>query len=216
MFNVCSGCGEYSVEKQIDPAGPFAVCPRCGHRHRFRQLPLFLLTGASGAGKTAVIQRLPERLPECVVLEMDILWAASFDTPSDNYAAFRDAWLRIAKNVGQGGRPVVLGGIATPGDFEERPERRYFAQLHYLALVVEEAELIRRLRDRPVWRNSASPEYVARAVQLNAWLKENAATSPPLVDLLDTTGVPVGETVGQVAAWVRAKLSPSADPRRRA
>jgi hypothetical protein len=96
------------------------------------------------------------------------------------------------------------------------PSGRYFAQLHYLALVVEEAELIRRLRDRPVWRNSASPEYVARAVQLNAWLKENAATSPPLVDLLDTTGVPVGETVERVAAWVRAKLSPSAGPRRRA
>lgn len=206
MFNVCPGCGEYLVEKEIDPSGPFAICPRCGHRHRFRQLPLFLVTGASGSGKTAVCLGLPDLLPECVVLETDVLWGPAFDTPSDGYAAFRDAWLRIAKNVGQSGRPVVLGGTATPGDFERRPERRYFTRLHYLALVCEEAELERRLRQRPGWRRSAQPEFVARMVELNRWLIAAHASALSPIDLLDTTALSIGETVETVAEWVRARL----------
>jgi len=51
VFNVCSHCGEYAVEKMIDPAGPFAICPFCTYAHPFLQQPLFLITGASGAGK---------------------------------------------------------------------------------------------------------------------------------------------------------------------
>jgi predicted kinase len=216
VFNVCPACGEYSVEKAIDPAGPFAVCPRCGHRHRFRQLPLFILTGASGSGKSAVCLRLPESLPECVVLETDILWRPEYDTPADNYAAFREVWLRMAKNVGQSGRPVVLGGTALPDGFERQPERRYFTRLDYLALVVDERELVRRLRERPSWRRAASPEFVARMVEFNAWLRANAATTSPPLDLLDTTAISVEETVERVAAWVRARLSPPPAPPRRA
>ena len=212
MFNVCPACGEYSVEKEIDPSGPFAICPRCGHRERFRRLPLFVVTGASGSGKTSVCLRLPDRLPECVVLEMDVLWAPAFDTPEDNYASFRDVWLRLAKNVGQSGRPVVLGGTATPGDFERRQECRYFSGLHYLALVCDDAQLERRLRERPGWRRSSQPEFVARMLALNAWLKANGDV--PSMALLDTTTLTIAETVGRVADWVRAQLRDEGVPPR--
>ncbi len=54
MFNVCPQCGQYSDEKTIDPQRPFAICPFCHHPHRFVQLPLFVVTGASGAGKSTI------------------------------------------------------------------------------------------------------------------------------------------------------------------
>jgi hypothetical protein len=73
MFNVCPGCGQYSVEKAIDPVGPFAVCPSCGYRHRFLQLSLFVVIGASATGKTTICLALQPSLPECVVLECDVL-----------------------------------------------------------------------------------------------------------------------------------------------
>src|SRR5690348_7966956 len=101
----------YSVEKEIDPTGPFAICPHCGHRQRFVRLPLFVITGASGAGKTAVCLDLVARLrSECVVLESDVLWGPEFDTPGDQYRRYRDLWLRLAKNISQADRPVVLCG----------------------------------------------------------------------------------------------------------
>ncbi|MEZ4519804.1 MAG: rRNA adenine N-6-methyltransferase family protein [Chloroflexota bacterium] len=52
IFNTCYNCGQYHADKAIDPDGPFAVCPECGYRHPFRQLPLLLVGGASGAGKS--------------------------------------------------------------------------------------------------------------------------------------------------------------------
>ncbi len=48
MFNVCYQCGIYRADKIIDPAGPYAVCPECGHRHPFLRQPLFTVGGASG------------------------------------------------------------------------------------------------------------------------------------------------------------------------
>ena len=54
MFNVCPNCGEYSVEKRIDTSGPYAVCPHCHHAHPFLMQPLFLISGASGTGKTDI------------------------------------------------------------------------------------------------------------------------------------------------------------------
>src|SRR5437762_10497370 len=76
MFNVCPKCGEYSVEKPIDASGPFAICPFCGYAHPFLQLPLFIITGSSGSGKTTICLELIPLVQECVILESDILWGA--------------------------------------------------------------------------------------------------------------------------------------------
>ena len=54
MFNVCARCGEYVVEKIVDAARSVAICPICGYEQPFLRQPLFVVTGASGAGKTAV------------------------------------------------------------------------------------------------------------------------------------------------------------------
>jgi hypothetical protein len=206
MFNVCPSCGAYSVDKEIDPIESVAICPTCGYRHPFLRLPLYVLTGASGVGKTAVCLGLPSVLPECVVLESDILWRKEFDEPATSYRAYRDLWLRIAKNVGQSGRPVVLGGTALPEQFETCSERRYFAAIHYLALVCEDGVLGERLRTRPTWRGAGSAEFVDRMIQFNRWLVDNANRTNPPMTLLDTTTSAVEDTVGQVTAWVRAKL----------
>jgi len=60
MFNVCPQCGAYSVEKNIEPGATttVAICPTCGYAQSFLQLPLFIITGASGAGKTTICREL--------------------------------------------------------------------------------------------------------------------------------------------------------------
>src|SRR5260221_5261277 len=123
MFNVCPNCGEYSVEKSIDPSGPFAVCPYCHYAHPFLQQPLFIISGASGTGKSTVGLAVVSVLKECVVIESDILWGMVPAAPEDNYRSYRNLWLRVAKNIGQAGRPVVLCGTAVPDQFEDCPER---------------------------------------------------------------------------------------------
>jgi predicted kinase len=206
MFNVCPKCGEYSVEKEIDLSGPFAICPNCHYKHPFLRLPLFIITGASGTGKSTVCLALVSQLPECVVLESDILWNPAFDTPEDNYRRYREIWLRLAKNIGQSGRPVVLAGSATPEQFENLSERRYFSTIHYLALVCNDSLLAERLQARPPWRATASAEFIGNMVAFNQWLKESADKTEPSISLFDTGDHSFEESVAFTANWVRHHL----------
>ncbi len=206
MFNVCPRCGEYAEEKQIDPAGPFAICPHCQYAHPFLQQPLFIVTGASGVGKSTVCLLLAPILNKCVIMDSDILWGLSPATPEDNYRSYRNAWLRLAKNIGQAGRPVVLCGSALPEQYEGCPERRYFSTLHYLALICDDDALIERLKQRPAWRASGAPETLERMGQFNRWLKTHAATTQPPIMVYDTTNVSIAETAASIAQWIRQRL----------
>lgn len=207
MFNVCPRCGEYCVEKAIDPTGPFAICPFCQYAHPFLQQPLFIITGPSGAGKSTICLELVKELQsECVVMESDILWDASADTPEDDYSNYHNTWLRVAKNIGQAGRPVVHCGTALPEHFETRPERRYFSTLHYLVIVCEDTILQERLLQRPSWRKSGTSEFIKEMLRFNRWLKEHAATTEPPMTLYDNSQRTFEESLQDVAQWVRERL----------
>jgi predicted kinase len=206
MFNVCPGCGDYSDDKDIDPGGPFAVCKQCGYKHRFRRLPLYVVTGASGTGKTAIALQMADQLKEAVCLEGDILWRDEFSKPEDDYSEYRNMWLRVAKNINQAGRPVVLLGSATPGQFERCQERRYFAEIVCLALVSGEDVLKQRLQARPQWRQPGTAEVLQRVCDFNRWIKENAdQTQPPMI-LLDTTRLSLQSSVDAVREWIAARM----------
>jgi len=208
MWNVCWQCGVYRSDKQIDPDGPFAVCPECGYRHPFRQLPLFLIGGASGAGKSAVCQVLLGKLPEVILLDSDILWRPEFNKPEEKYRDFFETWLRMCKNIGQAGLPVVLfgGGMGVPENLEACVERRYFRILHYLALVCDDEVLVERLSQRPAWRQTHHPEFIAAHVKFNQWFKNQAPEGSPAVELIDTTATTIAGTSEQVTAWIRHHL----------
>jgi predicted kinase len=209
MFNVCPGCGEYSADKVVEPAAApaaVAICAHRGHRHTFHRGPLFIVTGASCTGKTTIALQLAAALPDYVVLDSDILWGKAFveveGTAADPHP-YRTVWLRMAKNIGQGGRPVVLLGSAIQEQFEASPERRYFETLHYMTLVCSDETLDARLSARPAWRGSGTAEVRETMRAFNRWLREHAATTSPPMTLLDTTALSVTEVVDAVSAWVR-------------
>jgi hypothetical protein len=169
MINVCFNCGQYRVDKVIEPRGPdspddcaFAICPLCGYKHPFLWLPLLIISGASGTGKTTVCHALMGKLPEVVLLDSDILWRPEFNRPEGNYRDFFETWLRVCKNIGQSRRPVVLfgAGMGVPTNLEPCVERRYFSKVHYLALTCDSESLAERLRQRPQWRQSSDETFL--------------------------------------------------------
>jgi AAA domain len=207
VFNVCARCGEYTAEKVVDPKRSVAICPFCGYAEPFLRQPLFVVTGASGAGKTAVCRVLtPQLRRRCVVLEGDILWGAVAASADDDSRSYRTVWLRLAKNVGQVGLPVVLCGTALPDQFETGPERRYFSTLYYLALICDEATLRERLRQRPAWRQTQSNDFLERMAAFNRWLIEHAPVTTPPMTLLDTSTDPLEETVAKAQQWIEMRL----------
>src|SRR5436190_9430713 len=181
MFNVCTSCGISHVEPEFDESG-FLVCLSCGDRKAIRRLPLLLVGGPAGGGKSTVGASLLGEVTEAVLIESDLLWRREFDTPEDGYDGYFRLWLRLAAHVSQSGRPVALfgAGFAVPHNFEELAERRLFSAIHYLALVCDDGVLAERLRARPKWRKT-TPELIADHVKFNRWLKEHAATTEPPV-----------------------------------
>jgi hypothetical protein len=179
---------------------PAVVCHHCGHHRSFLRLPLFQVTGASGSGKSRVCRDLPLALPECVVLDQDILLGG---LPWEQH---RRNWLRVAMNIHQGGRSVVLVATQLPDHYEPLPEKAWFGEVHYLALVCDDDEITARLRQRPPWRG-ADAERIRSMQLFNQWLKDNASSTAPPMTLLDTSGGDPAKTVAAVAAWVRKRLA---------
>lgn len=230
MFNVCASCGEYRVDKTVtvpsgapessQAGGPvqlqretlsaLAVCPVCGHAHHFLRLPLLLVGGASATGKTAILHNLTGRFSSAVLLEADLLWLEEFQDPTDGHRKFFETWLRLAKNIGQSGRPAVLfgAGLAVPDNIESCLERRYFSRAHYLALVCNREILRRRLLARPAWRMSNRQNQLAEQLDFNRWLQKEGPAQTPPVTLLDTTDSTVWETANAVKEWIVRLLEP--------
>lgn len=207
-MNVCFNCGEYRADKIIDPSGPYAICPVCEYKHPFLQLPLLVVGGASGTGKSMVCHALLGRMNGVVLLEGDLLWQPEFNKPEDKYIEFFETWLRICKSISQSGRPVVIfnAGMGVPENVEGCVERRYFSDVHYLALICDDEVLAERLRSRPVWQKSSGPANVEEQVGFNRWFREQGAQTETVIELIDTTGVSVEETAEQVALWVCRKI----------
>jgi hypothetical protein len=199
VFDVCPACGIFDEEKTVDPRGPYAICPHCDYGHPFVRLPLFVLTGASGAGKSALCLQLCGKLAGCVCLETDIYWRPEFATPDDDYHAFRNLCLRTAKNISQSGQRVMLCGSATPGQFEVCSQSRYFADIHYLALVCDDDVLVERLRQRPAWRNASSEAFINTMLSYNNWFRENAGQHG--LTLLDTSYLSQDGSAARVMEW---------------
>jgi hypothetical protein len=111
--------------------------------------------------------------------------------------------------ISQAGKPVILCGAAIPEQFEQCVERRYFSNIHYLALVCNDKALSSRLRDRPKWRGSFKDEYIKEHIQFNNWLKSNAQNTQPQMTLLDTSEITTDETAKRVEKWASSHLNMS-------
>jgi len=147
------------------------------------------------------------KLTEVVVLDSDILWRPEFESPGAGGPNFCETWLRVAKNVGQSGRPVLLFGsaVGVPDNIERCVERRYFEDVHYLALVCSDDVLAGRLRARAKWRESHSPECVSRHLAFNQWFKTRSRDLTPAIELLDTTSCPISSTAQKLTAWIKSR-----------
>lgn len=177
-------------------------------KKQLHQLPLLVVSGASGAGKSAVYQTLLGELNEVVMLEGDLIWRPEFSKPETKFRDFFETWLRICRDISQSGRPVVMfnAGMGVPENIEPCVGRRYFSKVHYLALICDDDVLADRLHQRSDRRNCRDPEYIKEQISFNQWLKNGATQAEPPVDIIDTTGVGLEETAKQVASWIRSKI----------
>jgi hypothetical protein len=203
---VCAACGAW-VEPILDHAAQTVRCPDCSHTEPRRFGPLFIVTGASGVGKTTIVPELQRLLTSWDIFETDILWDSGGD-----WEMIKCNWLRIVHSIAQSCRPVILCGTIIPANLENCDTLPAFTTIYYLALHCYNTVLAERLSARPAWRGFTEA-LIETHLQFNQWLLDNADTAfePPL-SILDTTRLSPQQAAravreGAVAHWRQEPLS---------
>jgi adenylate kinase family enzyme len=199
MLNICFKCKGYSVEKEISEDGKLMTCPFCGYTQEIKRMPLFIITGASGVGKTSISAQLFLKEKNYIVLERDILWNNAFINPDNDNNEYSELWLRMCKNISQIGKSVVLCGCSTPQEFDNCLERRYFSEIYYLTVVCDNDILLMRLTE---YRNVKSQEWIDSSISFNEWLKDNAQKTTPKMHIFDNSHISIEESAKVVDDWI--------------
>lgn len=164
-----------------------------------KKLPLFIISGASGVGKSTMSEVLFQKETEYIVMESDILWDEMYNTPQDDYRKYRELWLTLCGNISQIGLPVVLCGCAVPKQFEVCDGRNFFSEIHYLAVVSDSEILERRMRSG---RNVTDENWIKSSIDFNNWLKNNAEKTEPTIKLLDNSFLTPLEAAEKANEWI--------------
>lgn len=162
-----------------------------------KKQPLFIVTGASCAGKSTMCSQLFLNESEYIVMESDILWNNSYNTPENNYSEYRRMWMRLCANISQIGKPVVLCGCATPEQFENHPERGLFTDIHYLAVVCSDEVICERMKNG---RGVTDENWLKSSLDFNKWLTENAEIKG--ISLLDTSELSPKQAAEKADKWI--------------
>ena len=169
------------------------------------RLPLFVVTGGGGSGKSTVASGLRGRLDTCLVVEADLFYPIQESARSnDDYWSYM---IFLCQELMQNGKPVVLFGWVNPRECEASEHIGYFSSVHYLALVSDKRTQEARIRGRYPTSREEPPtdEFIAMALQATQILK-NEAGKRSGVTVLDTTGMSVDDTLVETASWISARL----------
>lgn len=165
--------------------------------------PLFIVTGASGIGKSTACECLFAREKDYIVLESDVCWHEAYNTPQDQYRAYRKMWLRQCAQISQIGLPCVLCGCNMPEQLEDLEERALFTNIYYLAIVGDDACMRRRLTQG---RGVTDEAWIASSLHFNRWLREHGGETSPAITVVDASQLSPEQTAARIDQWIREKM----------
>lgn len=158
------------------------------------KLPLFIITGASGSGKTYVIKELRSIMPDYDIFDPDNL----VEFIGHDWEKMRNIWLRVARNIAQSGRMTILCGTMMPWDIEKCVDFPFFKHVYYLNLHCDEVTREKRLRERN-WPDEDIQNHINFAKRLIEIAHEDF--NPPM-PTIDTSNTDVTNIASEIKEWV--------------
>lgn len=163
------------------------------------KVPLYIVTGVSGSGKTFVAKELRRIMPDYVVFDYDTVFNVLRNSPEkvDKHQV-QKIWLRVARDIAESGRKTIICGLIKPQDIEICKEIRYFSHIHYLILHCDDQTREMRLSARENMTNKKI-QYIKK---LAKWFVEIADKYKPPIPIIDTTKTEVSKVAEQIKEWI--------------
>ena len=191
---------------------------------------MFLLTGASGSGKTTCLVALVDRVPGVVLHDFDDIGVPSAPTAAWRVRA-NQTWLQHALDYQAEGRDMLLAGQTPLGELLASPSAIELDGIAACLLDCDDAERRRRLSARPghhgsehfawaEWQrgHAADPTWdqhvirdVAPELAWSRWDRWGAGDPRWDVSRIDTTGLSVEQVADRVTEWIRVRRRLYAD-----
>lgn len=201
MVDICPRCGSYDWDKTVD--GNKITCPKCGHSWDFLKLPLFVVTGASGVGKTATVQALQARSREFVCMDGDMLYNLLPHETAADCLAQTEQTMVFSRNIMQCGKPAVWARAGNIDLLAEAYGAQFFSKISVLALVCPEQELRRRMTEG---RGIQDPGWLQSSTDYNRYFWEHDRIGSVAFDRLDIGNLTVSEAARRVEGWLKGRL----------
>lgn len=158
---------------------------------------LYIITGATGAGKSAVIPGLRSKLPDnYMVYDFDeILRKYDF---TDNWSwEVTDKALEISSKNATKGISTIISGLVRPYQVEKLEEKYHQKDVKFCLLDVNTRERINRLKKR----DEVLDEKLDEAEGFRDWIKE----SKYQYQIIDTTALTLDELVEKLISWIKGQ-----------
>lgn len=202
MIGICPKCGDYKWNKQISENKGYITCQQCGHQWKFKAMPLFILTGCSGVGKTTTAQELIQRDTKFIVMDADFLYNIMPHDTNEDHRNWVEQIMSLSKNIMQSGKPLLWTIAGALDYFENAYNRRFFTDIYFLALVCNTEDLEKRMREG---RHITDANWINSSIEYNRWFIEKSSLSDKKIDTYDITGKSVAEVADYVTEWVDSK-----------
>lgn len=203
MITICPKCYNHGWDKEVMGESKKVIrCPHCKHEWKSTGLPLFILTGCSGVGKTTTAMELMQREIDFVVLDADYFQFMPSVTIED-WAAHIEHQEEISADIMQCGKPVLWTMAGCLDKLHSTYNERFFNGIYCLALTCEASELARRMREG---RNITDEEWIKGSKEYNQYFIEHDTIGDVRFDQVDITNRNASDIADYVIKWVESYM----------
>lgn len=198
MIDICANCGNYEWDKEI--IGNKLRCPKCGAEWEFESMPLFILTGCSGVGKTTTAIEMMRKKVDFIVLDADIFSGFMKAETEEDYNARVELAANLSKDMMQSGKPVLWTMAGNLDYLPKTYNSRYFSSIKCLALVCEESALRKRMQQG---RGITDENWIQGSCDYNRYFMEHNQIGNTAFEVLDITDKNAVDVADCVIEWVK-------------
>lgn len=203
MISMCPNCGNCEWDKEVVTEQRTIIrCPKCKHEWKSTGLPLFILTGCSGVGKTTTAMQLLQKKTNFIVLDADYFQFMPSATMED-WESHVERMEEISADIMQAGLPVLWSMAGCLDRLHSTYNERFFRNIYCLALVCEPEELKRRMTEG---RGITSEEWLKSSREYNQYFLEHDTIGDISFTCFDMTTKTPSEVADYVNDWVEEKL----------